>query len=98
MANNFPKNVAEKSKNRCNLVVKIWLKVSKNYPKDIPKRTLYCKNCFLKSFNFKNPFFLKCFNFKNTKISKVPFLKCFNFKKRKFQNFACSKPEVWMVY
>ena len=79
MTNNFLKNVAEKSKNCCDHVVKIWLKVNKKYPKDIPKRTLYYKNCFLKSYNFKNPFFLKCFNF----------------KKRKFQNFACSKPEVW---
>ena len=92
------KMLQKNSKYRWGHVVKIWLKVNKKYPKDFPIRTLNYKNCLLKSFNFKNSFLLKCFNFKNTKISKVPFLKCFNFKKRKFQNFACFKPEVGTIY
>ena len=94
----YPTNVAKKSKICRDYMVKIWWKVVKEYPNNIHIRSLHYKNCFLKSFNFKNPIFLKCFNFKNTKISKVPFLKCFNFKKRKFQNFACFKPEVGTVY
>ena len=77
----YPTNVAKKCKNCRDYVVKIWWKVVKEYPNNIPIRSLHYKNCFLKSFNFKNPIFLKCFNFKNTKLSIVPFLKGFNFKK-----------------